>query len=506
MRFRFFIKLRENFGAQIFAAFATLIFFISICFMLLLVRFQYTSMTAELENKGRLLAEGLAHQCRMGLYTENKRLLQGPFEAPFKYNKVLEATLFDRKARIVIEMRNSVWKKAVFGGPNFDTSIQEVIKRFSQSPSSLVFHYRDTMTVWSPVFLGETFASTDPLFHTGDFVRGSDESIGYVRMTLGKEHLKKELRNTLIKSLGLGLIFLMAGAVIALLLTKQISRPIKQLVEGVQKYGVDGKCGPLPLTTPNEIGGLANAFHEMTYSIRNHIQSQIDTTKALAHAKNLAELGMASSKVTHEVGNLLNNMELVILALRSEPLSKQGERRLEILEKEADRVKKFIFDFLQFARKPAIQTQKMPMDLIIKENLASLKCQAEACDIGFKLDWVSTLPPIALDRQMIHIAITNLLRNSMEAIGNCGTIKISGQSTRRAPKETLIVTIEDNGPGIETEILEQLFQPFFTTKGNKGTGLGLSIVQGIVQAHGGTITCYSAPGKGAQFIMELPIR
>ena len=240
----------------------------------------------------------------------------------------------------------------------------------------------------------------------------------------------------------------------------------------------------------------------MGYSLAQHIQRQIDTTRELAHAKNLAELGAASSKIAHEVGNLLNNMELVISTLNSESLSNHGKKRLEILEKDAYRVKMFISDFLQFARDPALRMQKMSMDLIIKEVLTSHAAQAEGCGICLELDWPCALPPITMDRQMIYQAFTNLLKNSLEAIGKCGTVKISGQAT----DQDIIVIIEDTGPGIEPADLEKLFKPFFTTKGNKGTGLGLSIVKGIVQAHGGAISCYSTLGKGARFSVTFPIK
>ena len=500
MRIPAFIKLREKFGFQIFATFGILIMFVSFCFIFVLIHFQYTSMLSALENRGRLMAEGLAHQSRLWLYSENTNMLQSLFDESFSFKAVIEATLFDNKRRLVVNKKNSHLVKTVFTGSNFVT-IDEVVRQRPELRSTLVFYRKNALTVWSPVFLGTSFVIDDPLFRKDAPKRDHGTPIGYVRITLTKTFLKKELRSTVVNIFGLGLLFLLASAMLSLFLTKQISRPVKQLVEGVKKYGKEGECGTLPLSARNEIGGLAHAFHEMTHTLDKHIQQQIESTKELAHAKKLAELGMASSKVTHEVGNLLNNMELVILTLKSESLSNQGKHHLAILEKDATRVQEFISDFLQFARKPNLQMQTLSLALIIKEVLRNHEAYAAACGITLHLDWPQTIPTVTIDRRMIYHAFANLLKNSFEAIGKNGTIKISG----RINQQNLMVAIEDNGPGIEPKAQEELFEPFFTTKGKRGTGLGLAIVQGIMQAHEGMIHLDNTYKKGARFELCFPI-
>jgi signal transduction histidine kinase len=98
-------------------------------------------------------------------------------------------------------------------------------------------------------------------------------------------------------------------------------------------------------------------------------------------------------------------------------------------------------------------------------------------------------------------AISNLLKNNLDAISNSGTIGINGEIT----DDQILITIKDSGAGMDQDILGQIFEPFFTTKGGKGTGLGMSIVKNIVEAHQGTIECQSRPNEGTTFFIRLPL-
>jgi signal transduction histidine kinase len=251
----------------------------------------------------------------------------------------------------------------------------------------------------------------------------------------------------------------------------------------------------------DEIGDLGLAFNEMTNSLKKFISREIETAKELAHAKNLAILGSTSSKVTHEVGNLLNNVGLILSTLQGETLSPMGEKALEILEKESVRVREFIHNFLQFAKKPELHLERGLIDRIIREVLFIHQPDAEKRGVSLELDWPPDLPSVNADARLMYQVIDNLLKNSLEAMTNSGSISVEGS----IEGEHLLIRIEDTGPGIEPDILEQIFDPFFTTKGKKGTGLGLSIVKTILEAHRGTIECRSELRKGTSFILRLPL-
>ncbi len=277
--------------------------------------------------------------------------------------------------------------------------------------------------------------------------------------------------------------------------------PIQTLHRQVQVIGQGDLDQKVSIETEDEIGDLGSAFNEMTDSLKEHIAREVESARALVHTKNLAILGTASSKVTHEVGNFLNNTHMALSGLKREALSQRGEKILKIIDNESGRVKEFIQKFLQFAKKPDLHLQKTPLDLIIKEILTIVGPEAEKRGIEIALNWDAKIPLVNIDAGLMSQIMNNLVKNSIEAIPGDGTISIKGI----LENENLVISVKDTGAGIDAENAEKIFEPFFTTKGVKGTGLGMPIVKTNVEAHGGTIECRSAFGKGTTFIIRLPI-
>ncbi|MBU0988099.1 MAG: sensor histidine kinase, partial [Proteobacteria bacterium] len=278
--------------------------------------------------------------------------------------------------------------------------------------------------------------------------------------------------------------------------------PIQTLHHQVQQIGRGDLEQKISVDTKDEIGDLALAFNEMTDALKELIRQEVETAKELAHAKNLAILGTTSSKVTHEVGNLLNNIGMALSAFKGETLSGRGEKALGILEKESARVREFIYNFLQFAKKPELRPTKISLDLIIKEVLAVHQSEADQRQITLDLDWPAELPRVDADARLMYQAVDNLVKNSLDAMTDSGSVRIEG----RTRNNYLYVTVADTGSGIEPQNLNRIFDPFFTSKGKKGTGLGMSIVKTIVTAHRGTIECLSEPNRGTTIIVRLPLR
>ncbi len=283
---------------------------------------------------------------------------------------------------------------------------------------------------------------------------------------------------------------------------KRFLAPIGKLHYQVKRIGGGDLDQKVSIDSEDEIGDLALAFNEMTDSLKKFIRREVETAKDLAHAKNLAILGSTSSKVTHEVGNLLNNVGLTLTTLKGETLSKPGTQAIAILEKDSARVRDFIRNFLQFAKRPELHLEKMSIEKIIREIVFIYKTEADKRGIHLETDWPSDLPSVSVDANVMYQVLNNLVKNSFEAMTDSGRIRIDGA----AEEEHLVVRIEDTGPGITPDILEQIFDPFFTTKGKRGTGLGLSIVKTMVEAHRGTIECESALTRGTTFIIRLPVQ
>jgi signal transduction histidine kinase len=303
-------------------------------------------------------------------------------------------------------------------------------------------------------------------------------------------------------AIGLTVFICITALVLGWSRVRRFLTPIQTLHQQVLNIGRGNLEQKVSVDSHDEIGELGLAFNEMTDSLKEYIRREVESAKELAHAKNLAILGTTSSKVTHEVGNLLNNIGMILSVLKTEALTSRAEKALGMLEHESDRVRAFIQNFLQFAKKPELNLQKTPLDRLIKETLIIFQPDAEKRGIRLEFDWPPDVPPATIDPGLMYQVVNNLVKNSMEAIADSGSICVQGE----IEAEHLRLTVQDTGAGMAPEILEQIFDPFFSTKGQKGTGLGLAVVKTIVEAHRGTIECRSELNQGTAVIVRLPWR
>ena len=138
---------------------------------------------------------------------------------------------------------------------------------------------------------------------------------------------------------------------------------------------------------------------------------------------------------------------------------------------------------------------------ILDDLLEFLSSELHFKNIRVKRDYEDHLPGIRSDHSKLRQVFQNIVLNAVSAVEKDGEISL----TTRAGQNGVTVTIADDGPGIPEEIIENVFDPLFTTK-PEGTGLGLSICLNVLQKLGGNISVKSEPGKGASFVIELPFQ
>jgi two-component system NtrC family sensor kinase len=316
----------------------------------------------------------------------------------------------------------------------------------------------------------------------------------------------REINAFMYKSFHWAAVIILATCLIASALgwfrVRKLIRPIETMHAQVRRISAGDLDHQVAVASKNEIGELGSAFNEMAGNLRKTLDREVRTARELAHAKNLATLGVTASKVTHEVGNLINNVGMSANALHREDLSPKGNDALVKLEKESARVQQFVRDFLKFAKPPEFKPSPLALDLIIREVMAMHGPAVKAKGAALELDWPEEIPTVQADPRQIYQVFTNLIKNSTEAMEGEGRIRIAG----RIESDFLVVSTEDEGTGIAPEHVDRIFEPFFTTKGKKGTGLGMAIVYSIITAHRGTIECDSAVGKGTRYVIRLPLR
>jgi CheY-like chemotaxis protein/anti-sigma regulatory factor (Ser/Thr protein kinase) len=199
------------------------------------------------------------------------------------------------------------------------------------------------------------------------------------------------------------------------------------------------------------------------------------------------------------------------------PEDSQARKNLEEILKATHRAKELVQQILTFSRQGGQERKPLKIQFLIKEALKLLRATIpSSIEIESKVD--ENCGPIKGDPTQIHQVIMNLCTNAYHAMQASGgklevalkEIDISYEtSLERVGMKIgphLELTVKDSGHGMEPEVLERIFEPYYTTKEQgKGTGLGLSVIHGIVKNHGGDISVSSQPGKGTQFTVYLPV-
>lgn len=249
-----------------------------------------------------------------------------------------------------------------------------------------------------------------------------------------------------------------------------------------------------------------------------------ERTQQLIHADRLASLGTLSAGIAHEINNpttfITGNIHILeqfwkkILEYLTKIQAANEDEKLDYVITEfpallksirmgADRITNIVAGLKAFSRKEKSIKGSVSLENCIEEAL-NLTSNRLKYHVTIEKTFEPNLPPIWANAQQLVQVFVNLMVNAADAIGNRnGLLKISAKSL---PNETVQVTFADNGPGMPASIINKIFDPFFTTKSmGEGTGLGLSITHGIISDHAGKINVSSIPGKGATFIITLPM-
>jgi two-component system sensor histidine kinase HydH len=244
-----------------------------------------------------------------------------------------------------------------------------------------------------------------------------------------------------------------------------------------------------------------------------------ETNRKLAQAQEearrserLAALGQMSAGLAHEIRNPLGvikgSAEMLHQKLgESNPLASE---LAGYISSETNRLSALVTRFLDFAR--PLHTELVPQEItaVLDRALHSVLLMRKEEDALVRVErqYEPSLPPVPLDESLCEQAFVNLIQNAYDAMGdNGGTLRITAAKANSVKRHGIEVRIEDTGPGIPTELREQIFNPFVTTK-KTGVGLGLSIVSRIIDGHHGTIRVEGGRDgsgqQGAAFVVFFP--
>jgi signal transduction histidine kinase len=236
-----------------------------------------------------------------------------------------------------------------------------------------------------------------------------------------------------------------------------------------------------------------------------------DQTRDLYHqllqAEKLAALGQTISGVAHELNNPLATILTWAERLSERPADDTTRRGLETILSESERAARIVRNLLTFARKRQSTRTMVDLNHVVRDTLGLRSYEQRITNITVVDALASGLPQVFADAHQIQQVLLNLVINAEQAMLSAngrGTLVV--RSWHDVERESVVLEINDDGPGIAAEVQAKIFDPFFTTKEvGKGTGLGLTVAYAIVQEHGGGIRLASNPGSGASFYVELPV-
>jgi two-component system NtrC family sensor kinase len=354
----------------------------------------------------------------------------------------------------------------------------------------------------------------------------------YRRVTIPEDHyadLLREARFNLF--LVLGIVYVLAVLLLeAVIIPRYVYRPIRRMLEADRAARVGNRAQELiddSLILGDEIGDIMRSRNETVAQLReqeanlekaltrleelardlrrkNHLLESARRT--MAAQDRLATLGLLSASVAHELNTplavLCGSIEKLIETV-PEPAAQQ---RLERLQRVANRLRRISASLLDFS---TTRTQEHERRLVKVRALVDEAWNLEAIDekaaaVHFSNNVDAAHETLGNPDRLMQVFV-NLLSNALYAIQGEGRIVVRSRQGMLQERESVIITVEDNGAGIPEEVLPNLFDAFVSTRlDSRGTGLGLTVASGIVVQHGGTITAANRPEGGARIEIILP--
>lgn len=250
-----------------------------------------------------------------------------------------------------------------------------------------------------------------------------------------------------------------------------------------------------------EFGRQAKVLNERSKHLRQSRRLLRELQSELGRKEQLAAIGEMAAVIAHEVRNPLAVISNAVASLRREGLSRHDhDVLLSILDEEAIRLNRLVSDLLSYARPINLQRQRVVLhDLSQRATIMHAHQDAKVI-----YDESSVRGQIWGDANLLRQVFDNLVENAVQATGGTGSVTLAVKPSSREGADGFLVTVTDDGEGMDTQVRNRAKDPFFTTRPS-GTGLGLAIVSRIVEAHGGDVTFESRAGEGTTVSVFLPI-
>jgi two-component system, NtrC family, nitrogen regulation sensor histidine kinase NtrY len=332
-----------------------------------------------------------------------------------------------------------------------------------------------------------------------------DEAREVAELVQGVDALRAEIRRSYVRAFGALLVVIaFAAAALGILLARRTTRRVSELVHGVRRLAAGDLAVRVdPGSSSDEVAGLARAFNAMVREVK-------ESRDRIVYLEKISGWQEVARRLAHEIKNPLTPMKLAFQQLdarwRQSPAREtDGEfgrllgEASEIVRDEIGTLQRLVDEFSGFAKLPDVRPEPADLGAFVEEFLRTSPQIADAADVEVVKASAST--PVALDRALMRRVLANLCANAVDATHPQRARIHLGVARMR---DHAVLTVADEGPGIDRDVRERIFDPYYTTR-QAGTGLGLAIVKKIVLQHGGEIQVGDRPGGGASFSVVLPL-
>ena len=326
--------------------------------------------------------------------------------------------------------------------------------------------------------------------------------------------VRNRYRSLILTTWASALMAVLLLAAIGVFTYRWVFRPLRLLGHGSRRVAAGDFGYRIRLDSRDEMADLADALNDMTQrfeEIRDDLDRQVQLrTREVIRSEQLASVGFLAAGVAHEINNPLASIAMCAESLEGRLAALGGDdddarvahRYLELIQTEAFRCKGITEKLLDFSRLGEVRRQPTAVLSLVKDVAEMLRHVGRFAGRTVEIEDGPDQTVMANPQEFKQVVL-NLLVNALDSIEESGRVSVSVRRCFAAAE----LTFADDGCGMTEEVLEHLFEPFFTRRRTgQGTGLGLSIVQRIVTDHGGRIEAHSdGVGKGATFRLTLPL-
>jgi len=348
-----------------------------------------------------------------------------------------------------------------------------------------------------------------------------------VRHNLG--HVQRDFAAAIRERIAARLVILVFFVLAIVAITRwSIARPIQALIRAARAVGGGDLTQRIDARRADELGALAEEFNRMGENLQHEHQALLEQSeerlrleREVQQTQKLAAVGMLAAEVAHEVGTPLNVVSGHAEALeRAIPRDHPERRHLDMIQQQTDRIAAIIRSLLDYTRprRSELRPEAVPPILARVANLLESRYRSKRARIALELP--EDLPSALADADQLQQVFINLLGNALDASPPGAKVRVTAGPDPLLPDDNRVeivrgeadaprlvsIHILDEGPGMTSEELAHVFEPFFSTKKRgQGTGLGLPIVEEIIRAHRGEVALLSIPGHGTESIVRLPV-